>query len=157
MPGKQFQTKCHVKFFHGRPILNRNQTSKFFFYRNLFFTLAALHTILNFVQKSGSLFKILILMSSSGVVLHLFCEETAVIVTWNVVVAVDDVEVVVVVVKRASPALHSRSARSNAPIKEIFSVFLKCTVKALAFHYSYITMYNGHLQIQSDGKMFLLF
>ena len=58
-------------------------------------------------------------MSSSGVVLHLFCEETAVIVTWNVVVAVDDVEVVVVVVKRASPALHSRSARSNAPI-EIF-------------------------------------
>ena len=58
-------------------------------------------------------------MSSSGVVLHLFCEETAVIVTWNVVVAVDDVEVVVVVVKRASPALHSRSARSNAPIKEI--------------------------------------
>ena len=58
-------------------------------------------------------------MSSSGVVLHLFCEETAVIVTWDVVVAVDDVEVVVVVVKRASPALHSRSARSNAPIKEI--------------------------------------
>ena len=60
-------------------------------------------------------------MSSSGVVLHLFCEETAVIVTWNVVVvAVNDVEVVVVVVKRASPALHSRSARSNAPVKEIF-------------------------------------
>ena len=57
-------------------------------------------------------------MSSSGVVLHLFCEETAVIVTWNVVVAVDDVEIVVVVVKRASPALHSRRARSNAPIKE---------------------------------------
>ena len=96
-------------------------------------------------------------MSSSGVVLHLFCEETAIIVTWNVVVAVDDVEVVVVVVKRASPALHSRSARSNAPTKEIFFVFLKCIVMALAFHYSYITMYNGHLQIQSDGKMFLLF
>ena len=101
---------------------------------HLFFKGAALHTSLNFVQKSGSLFKILILMSSSGVVLHLFCEETAVIVTWNVVVAVDDVEVVVVVVKRASPALHSRSARSNAPIQEIFFVFLKCTVMALAFH-----------------------
>ena len=96
-------------------------------------------------------------MSSSGVVLHLFCEETAVIVTWNVVVAVDDVEVVVVVVKRASPALHSRSARSNAPIKEIFFVFLKCAAMALAFHCSYITMYNVHLQIQSNGKMFLLF
>ena len=71
-------------------------------------------------------------MSSSGVVLHLFCEETAVIVTWNVVVAVDDVEVVVVVVKRASPALHSRSARSDTPIKEIFF----CTAMASAFHYS---------------------
>ena len=107
-----------------------------------FFTLAALHTSLNFVQKSGSLFKILILMSSSGVVLHLFCEETAVIVTWNVVVAVDDVEVVVVVVKRASPALHSRRARSNAPIKEKKIVFLKCAAMALAFHCSYITMYD---------------
>ena len=122
-----------------------------------FFTLAALHTSLNFVQKSGSLFKILILMSSSGVVLHLFCEETAVIVTWNVVVAVDDVEVVVVVVKRASPALHSRSARSNAPIKEIFFLFRKCAAMALAFHCSYITMYNVHLQIQSNGRMILLF
>ena len=68
-------------------------------------------------------------MSSSGVVLHLFCEETAVIVTWNVVVAVDDVEVVVVVVKRASPALHSRSARSDTPMK------------GLAFHCSYITLH----------------
>ena len=28
---------------------------------------------------------------------------------------------------------------------------------ALAFHFSYITMNNGHLQIQSHGKMFLLF
>ena len=57
-----------------------------------------------------------------GVILHLFCEENAVI-TGNVVVAVDDVEVVVAVVKGAAASLHSCCTSSDTS-KRLFDIVI---------------------------------
>ena len=58
---------------------------------------------------------------SSRVILHLFCEETAV-VTRNVVVAVDHVEVVVAVLKGAAAALNSCCTSSDASERLFFEI-----------------------------------
>ena len=73
------------------------------------------------------------------VFLHLFCEENAVI-TGNIVVAIDDVEVVVAVVEGAAASLNSCCTSSDTSarlfyivhfvvINQLYSISRHCTMR----------------------------
>ena len=55
------------------------------------------------------------------VILHLFCEENAVI-TGNIVVAIDDIEVVVAVVEGAAASLNSCCTSSDTSARFFYIV-----------------------------------